>query len=209
MADTKPKSSGAKKRSGTTASKSSGTKSRAKPKSASTRSTSASARSSTSASRTTSRSSAAKKPASSSSRAKSTSAKSSNGRAKSSSSNGTKRSAAASRSSTPARSSSNGNGNGHGIVESVKNVADKAKGPAIAVGAAAAGIAGGIALKGRGRRKTVLGVPMPKHLPSVDAKSLAKSVGEASANFAKTSKSVSKDIERAGDQAERIGKILK
>ena len=208
MADTKPKSSGAKKRSGTTASKSSGTKSRAKPKSASTRSTSASARSSTSASRTASRSSAAKKPASSSSRAKSTSAKSSNGRAKSSS-NGTKRSAGASRSSAPARSSSNGNGNGHGIVESVKNVADKAKGPAIAVGAAAAGIAGGIALKGRGRRKTVLGVPMPKHLPSVDAKSLAKSVGEASANFAKTSKSVSKDIERAGDQAERIGKILK
>ena len=206
MADTKPKSSGAKKRSGTTASKSSGTKSRAKPKSASTRSTSASARSSTSASRTASRSSAAKKPASSSSRAKSTSAKSSNGRAKSSS-NGTKRSAGASRSSTPARSSSNGNG--HGIVESVKSVADKAKGPAIAVGAAAAGIAGGIALKGRGRRKTVLGVPMPKHLPSVDAKSLAKSVGEASANFAKTSKSVSKDIERAGDQAERIGKILK
>ena len=50
---------------------------------------------------------------------------------------------------------------------------------------------------------------MPKHLPSVDAKSLAKSIGEASASFAKTSKSVSKDIERAGDQAERIGKILK
>src|SRR6185503_5991180 len=106
--------------------------------------------------------------------------------------------------SAPARTSSaKGSGNGHAIVGVAKNVADKAKGPAIAVGAAAAGIAGGIALKGRGRRKTVLGVPMPKHLPSVDAKSLAKSVGEASANFAKTSKSVSKDIERAGDQAER------
>jgi hypothetical protein len=64
-------------------------------------------------------------------------------------------------------------------------------------------------LKGRGRRKSVLGIPVPKHLPSVDPKSLAKTVGEASAQFAKTSKSVSKDIERAGDQAERIGKILK
>ena len=209
MADTKPKSTGAGRR--TSASKSGGTKARAKPKStrsaSSTRSTSASARSSTSASRTTGRSSSAKKPAAS---GRTTS--SSNGRAKSSS-NGTKRSSAASRSSAPARTTANRNGNGsgdgHGIVGSVKQAATKAKGPAIAVGAAAAGIAGGIALKGRGRRKTVLGVPMPKHLPSVDAKSLAKSVGEASAQFAKTSKSVSKDIERAGDQAERLGKILK
>ena len=89
-------------------------------------------------------------------------------------------------------------------------MATKAKGPAIAVGAAAAaGVAGGIALRGRARRKTVLGVPIPKHLPSVDPKSLAKSVGEVSAQFAKTSKTVSKDIERVGDQADRIGKILK
>jgi len=43
---------------------------------------------------------------------------------------------------------------------------------------------------------------------TLDAKSVAKSVGQASKQFAKTSKSVSKDIERAGDQAERIGKIL-
>jgi phosphate uptake regulator len=46
-------------------------------------------------------------------------------------------------------------------------------------------------------------------MASVDAKSLAKTVGEASARFAKTSKTVSRDLERAGDQAERIGKILK
>jgi hypothetical protein len=56
----------------------------------------------------------------------------------------------------------------------------------------------------------VLGVPLPRSLgkPSFDAKSIAKTVGEASQSFAKTSKTVSKDIERAGDQAERIGKIL-
>ena len=68
---------------------------------------------------------------------------------------------------------------------------------------------GGIALKGRVRRRTVLGIPMPRHMASVDARSLAKTVGEASIRFAKTSKTVSKDLERAGDQAERIGKILK
>ena len=106
--------------------------------------------------------------------------------------------------------SSNGHAsNGHGVVDTVKSAAGKAKGPAIAVGAAAAGIAGGIALKGRRRKRTVLGIPLPKQLPSVDAKSLMKTVGEASAQFASTSKSVSRDLERAGDQAERIGKILK
>ena len=50
---------------------------------------------------------------------------------------------------------------------------------------------------------------MPKHLPTIDPKSVAKTVGDASTRFAKTSRTVSKDIERAGDQAERIGKILK
>ena len=47
-----------------------------------------------------------------------------------------------------------------------------------------------------------------KSLPDLDAKSIAKTVGSASKQFAKTSKNVSKDLERAGDQAERIGKIL-
>jgi hypothetical protein len=94
----------------------------------------------------------------------------------------------------------------------VKSAAGKAAAPAAAVGAAAVGIAGGIALKSRTRRKTVLGVKLPrsigKSLPDIDAKSIAKSVGQASKQFAKTTKGVSKDLERAGDQAERIGKIL-
>ena len=79
-----------------------------------------------------------------------------------------------------------------------------AKGAA-AAGAAAVGIAGGVILKGRNRRKTVLGVPVPK----VDPQAIAKTVGDASLRLARTSKTVSKDIERAGDQAEKIGKILK
>jgi hypothetical protein len=74
--------------------------------------------------------------------------------------------------------------------------------------AAAAGIAGGVALKHRMSRRTVLGVKLPR-FSDLDPKSLAKAVGNASQQFAKTSKSVSKDLERASDQAERIGKILK
>jgi hypothetical protein len=94
----------------------------------------------------------------------------------------------------------------------VKSAAGKAATPAVAAGAAVVGIAGGIALKARTRRKTVLGVKMPKSVsksvPDLDAKSIAKSVGQATKRFAKTTKGVSKDLERAGDQAERIGKIL-
>jgi hypothetical protein len=98
-------------------------------------------------------------------------------------------------------------------VATVKSVAGKAGGPAIAVGAAAAGFAGGMLLKSRTRRKRVLGVPLPRSigapsLDGLDVKSLAKSVGKASKQLGKTSKNVSKDIERVGDQAERIGKIL-
>jgi hypothetical protein len=107
------------------------------------------------------------------------------------------------------RASSNGN---NGALASVKSAAGNAAAPAIAVGAAAVGIAGGIALKSRTRRKTVLGLKMPKSIgksPSnIDAKSIAKSVGHASKQFAKTTKGVAKDLERAGDQAERIGKLL-
>jgi hypothetical protein len=94
-----------------------------------------------------------------------------------------------------------------------KQAAVKAKGPAVVVGAAAAGVAGGLALKGRMGRNTVLGVPVPRSLgdsslPDLDVRSVAKTIGEASQRFARTSKAVSKDIERAGDQAERIGRML-
>jgi hypothetical protein len=94
-------------------------------------------------------------------------------------------------------------------------VAGKTARPALAVGAAAAGVAGvagGLILKSRSRPK-VLGVKVPRPLakavmPSMDVKSVAKNVGKASKKVAETSKTVSKDAERVGDQAERIGKIL-
>jgi hypothetical protein len=98
-------------------------------------------------------------------------------------------------------------------VGTAKEVASKAKGPAVAVGATAIGVAGGMLLRGRMRRRTVLGVPVPRPLgkgsiPEIDVKSLAKTLGKASKSFGETSKNISKDIERVGEQAERIGKIL-
>jgi hypothetical protein len=83
----------------------------------------------------------------------------------------------------------------------------------VAVGATAVGVAGGLVLRGRLRRKTILGVSVPRSLgkpslPDVDVKAMAKSVGKASKQFGQTTKTVSKDLERVGDQAERIGKIL-
>lgn len=119
-----------------------------------------------------------------------------------------KRAPAKRKASPRATSSSSSNG----VPATIKQVANTAKRPAVAVGAAAAGLAGGLVLRSRTRRKTVLGVTVPrsigKTLSGIDAKSVAKSVGQASKKFAKTTKNVSKDLERAGDQAERIGKIL-
>jgi hypothetical protein len=65
-------------------------------------------------------------------------------------------------------------------------------------------------LRNKTRRRSVLGVPVPRSIsrPEIDVKSMAKSVGKASKQFGQTTKAVSKDIERVGDQAERIGKIL-
>jgi hypothetical protein len=100
---------------------------------------------------------------------------------------------------------------GNGVVGTIKQAASKAKGPAVAVGATAVGVAGGMVLRDRMRRKTVLGIAVPRSLGTrsdVDLKSVAKSVGKASKQFGHTTKSISKDMERVGDQAERIGKML-
>ena len=99
-------------------------------------------------------------------------------------------------------------------MDTVKNAASKASGPAVAVGAAAAGVAGGIALKSRTRRKKILGVPLPRSigqpkLPGLGTKSVAKTVGKASKRVGQTSKSVSKRAERFGDEAKRVGKTLR
>jgi hypothetical protein len=92
----------------------------------------------------------------------------------------------------------------------VREIAGKAKGPAVAVGATGAAVAGGLLIRSRRRQPKVLGVSVPRSLgkTDLDVKSLTKSVGKASKQFGQTTKSVSKDMERIGEQAERIGKML-
>ena len=123
-----------------------------------------------------------------------------------------KKRAPASRSASTRSNATTSSSSSNGVPGTIKQVANTAKRPAVAVGAAAAGLAGGLVLRSRTRRKTVLGITVPrsigKTLSGLDAKSVAKTVGQASKQFAKTTKNVSKDLERAGDQAERIGKIL-
>lgn len=141
-------------------------------------------------------------------KAKSSSSRSSNASARSKSAASTR-----SRAKTTRAKSADSGASKPSAAATVKDVAGKAAGPAIAVGAAAAGVAGGLVLRNRMRHKTVLGMQVPRslgkgRLPDLDVKSIAKTVGEASQSFAKTSKTVSADLERAGDRAERIGKIL-
>jgi hypothetical protein len=45
--------------------------------------------------------------------------------------------------------------------DAIGGAAQKVKGPALAGGAALAGLAGGIAIAGRGKRRHVLGIPVP------------------------------------------------
>jgi hypothetical protein len=71
----------------------------------------------------------------------------------------------------------------------VSNVADKAKMPLMAGGAALAGLAGGAALAGRNRRsRTVLGMPVPSGLSMPRPRnggSTAKALGSAAKEVAK------------------------
>jgi hypothetical protein len=104
-------------------------------------------------------------------------------------------------------------GSRRGTSNAKRSTLSKAKGPAIAVGTAAAGVAGAVALKSRLGRKRVLGVAVPRSLTNggltgMDLQALAKTLGKASKQFGETSKEVSKDIERIGDRAERFGKML-
>jgi hypothetical protein len=103
-------------------------------------------------------------------------------------------------SSSDARSSRNATG----LAATAKDVASRSVGPALAVAAATTGV---LALKSRRRRRKVLGITLPRS-SELEVKSLTKSLGKASKQFGKTWKTVCSDIERVGDQAERIGNLL-
>ena len=109
--------------------------------------------------------------------------------------------------------SRNGGSPSNGVATSLKSMGgtvvhgmDRAAKPALAVGATAVGIAGGIAL--RRRQKSTLPFGLPRNGDGIDIVAISKAVGKASARLGQTAKSVSKDIDTAADRAERIGKIL-
>ena len=154
-------------------------------------------RSSASAKRTTS----AKRPASAK---RTTSARRTASPGTSASRNGASQNA--SRQNGSAASASNGlAGSLKSMSGTVVHGMDRAAKPALAVGATAAGIAGGIAL--RRRQKSTLPFGLPRN-GDIDIIAISKAVGKASARLGQTAKSVSKDIDTAADRAERIGKIL-
>jgi hypothetical protein len=164
------------------------------------------------------------------SRAKATGTTSTNGagRTKSTaSSRGTAQSRNGSTRSTTARSSANGssrNGSRAGTASqmqdrvtgklkqtgtAVRHAADKAGGPTITVAAAVAGIAGGLALRGR-HSSTHDGVTARSMamLHDVDPAAVLGGLGKATVQLSQRSRSVARDIERVAEQAERLGKIL-
>jgi len=91
----------------------------------------------------------------------------------------------------------------------VRQAADRAGGPTITVAAAVAGIAGGLALRGRhaATQESMASRSMAM-LHDVDAAALLGGLGKATVQLSQRSKTVARDIERVADQAERLGKIL-
>jgi len=80
--------------------------------------------------------------------------------------------------------------------EKVMQAVRSAKGPGLAAGAAAS-VVGGLALAVRRRKSNGL-----------DARGLAKRIGETTKSLGKTSKELGKEMQRLGDDAESVGKTL-
>src|SRR5215204_4282632 len=99
----------------------------------------------------------------------------------------------------------------NGMLDTVKNAASKASGPAVAAGAAATGVAAGIALKSRTRRRNVLGVPLPRtigqpKLSRLAQRSVARTVGKARKQLSQNLEGVSKRAGRFGERAKQVVK---
>jgi hypothetical protein len=103
-------------------------------------------------------------------------------------------------------SKSSGGQSGQAERSTVGTIAEKAKGPALAGGAALVGIAGGVAMaRKRGRGNLLHRIPTPKNLPKLSAPdislpkpdSLVQAVGEAAGKVADRS-------HRVGDVATQV-----
>jgi hypothetical protein len=87
--------------------------------------------------------------------------------------------------------------------------ADKASGPAVTVAAAVAGLAGGLALRQRGRMVDPGIAARSKNvLRDVDPAAVLEGLGKATVELGKRSKVIARELDQVADRAERFGKIL-
>ena len=121
-----------------------------------------------------------------------------------------------------ARSNASRNGGSNGVAETVSNgaqnaaqgvaaVAQKAKVPLVAGGAALAGVAGAAVIATRsGRRRKVLGVPMPKRNGfKVDARKIAGAVTDAAKRadqFGQRVSRVASGVQNVSETADQAAK---
>lgn len=105
----------------------------------------------------------------------------------------------------------------NGTVETLKRkgsamlqAADKAGGPALTVAAAAAGLAGGLALRQRSRMVDPgIAARSRNVLRDVDPSAVIEGLGKATVELGKRSKVIARELDHVADRAERLGKILK
>jgi hypothetical protein len=104
----------------------------------------------------------------------------------------------------------------NGTVETLKRkgsamlqAADRAGGPALTVAAAAAGLAGGLALRQRPRIVDPGIVARSRNvLRDVDPSAVIEGLGKATVELGKRSKVIARELDHVADRAERFGKIL-
>jgi hypothetical protein len=113
------------------------------------------------------------------------------------------------RSSSPSRQSSSASSNGRGAAKTARQAVGKLCKPALAGGAAVAGILGGVAIgaKALPRKRSFpasIGIPLNGLSKNLDVKKARKQIGRASKQFG----ALTKELRKAGEQAERIGDAL-
>jgi hypothetical protein len=113
---------------------------------------------------------------------------------------------------TASRNGSQANGTAGTLKQkgaAVLHAADKVGGPGLTLAAAAAGLAGGLALRQR-PRMTDPGIAAKSRnvLRDVDPTAVMEGIGKAAARLGQGSKVVARELDQVADRAERLGKIL-
>ena len=116
------------------------------------------------------------------------------------------------RQTTAGRNGSQPNGTAETLKQkgaAVLHAADKIGGPGLTVAAAAAGLAGGLALRQRPRLTDPgMATKSRNMLRDVDPTAVMEGIGKAAARLGHGSKVIARELDQVADRAERLGKIL-